>query len=799
MKTIRILIRILPVLIILIGIAVVLLVRNISRQAVPDYNDDVSLPGLTGRVEVYRDGYGIPHVYAENETDLYRVCGYLQAQDRLWQMDLLRRVTTGRLSEIFGEDYIEADRLFRALMLPEKSAKVIARSDPVMIGHMEAFAEGVNRYIEDHRGKLPFEFTVLGYVPDPWEVTHTVNLTGYLTWNLSMGWNIEAVLYKISRVVDDARLMDLVADLDIQEAIFPDFMLSEGTEMEENMLAEAHVIKDLGLEVFSGSNNWVVDGKHSSTGKPIVANDMHLEIDMAPGIWYQMHQMVPGRLHVSGVVLPGTPFVVCGHNDSIAWGMTNVMLDDMDFYLETLNSDTTQYLLDGEWRDLRIIEEKIRIKGGEEVTRINRFTHRGPLVSSFKGIEDRAISMRWIGNEFSNEPRTVYLLDRADNLDDFLEAIPTFTGGNQNIVYGDAAGNIGLFVAAGVPVRKGNRAFVMPGDTSLYDWQGLVPFDRLPYSINPDNGILVSANNRSAGPGYPYHISHWFDLPNRYNRIRELLGEKEVFTPGDMERIQADQTSKWAEKFLDTVKEKLEQAGLENREAEAFELFRNWQGDMAADRIAPSLFEVFYLQMAEAVFKDELGEELFGELLREDLLVSYVFDRILEGQESSWCDNVNTEAKERFGDLIVPAWKAAIGWLSDNYGNDMDAWKWGMLHQVSFVHPLGSVKLLDKIFRLERGPFPVGGSYHTVCPYSYDLTDPFNSNHGASQRHVFPAGDWDDSRVIIPTGVSGIPASPFFCNQAEMYIANQYVHELFSKENVVQGAAYRCTFTGTWK
>jgi penicillin amidase len=575
-------------------------------------------------------------------------------------------------------------------------------------------------------------------------------------------------------------------------------MTDNPLEPGSDLLAGSGRVRALGLEVFSGSNNWVIGGDQNTTGKPIVCNDMHLGLDNAPGIWYQMHQNVPGKLHVSGVVLPGAPYIVCGHNDSIAWGMTNVMLDDMDFYLETLNSsDSNQYLLDGKWKDLEVIEEEVLIKGGDKVILVNRFTHRGPIISSFKGVEDKVISMRWIGNEYSNEMQTCYLLNRASNLDDFREAVRTFVSISQNIVYGDVKGNIGLFCCAGVPLRPGNRAFVMPGDTSLYDWRGLVPFEELPHQVNPPKGFLVSANNSTTGPDYPYHISHWFDLPNRFNRITELLEGNLPATPGFMEKIQADQQSKWAEKIMVLAGPSLDQAPLEGSVAEVYGSFRDWDYKMDMESIHPAVFETFYLQLLEAIFLDELGDQLMEEFLEQDMLARYVMDRIADGQKVNWCDDITTNDRvETIEDLILPSWKAAIDWLIVNHGENTDKWIWGNMHQISFNHALGSVALLKKVFNLERGPYPAGGSYHTVCPFSYPMTISFQANHGASQRHIYITGDWNQSRIIIPTGISGIPASEFYCNQAEMYLNNEYMMESFSRAKVLETATYKSVFTG---
>ena len=411
---------------ILTGISVIagiILVKRISHRALPDYNKNITLSGLSGEVTVFRDSTAMPHVFAENEDDLYRTVGYLMAEDRLWQMDLLRRLTQGRLSELFGPNLVNVDQLFRSLHFSQKSAMVLDSTNEVVLACLKAFSEGVNQYIDDHSGSLPPEFTILGYKPDKWEPQHSANLIGYMAWGLTMAWSAEINLYKIGQGVDSAHFAELVPDLSMQQSvIFPQFMAKHGMEAISGLEAADRKIRDLGLGVFLGSNNWAVSAGRSANGHALMANDMHLELN-APGIWYQMQQKVAGRVDVAGVVLPGAPFIICGHNEDVAWGMTNVMLDDMDFYLETVNpDDTTEYRLNGEWKDFRIEKEVIRVSGGDSVIVYNRFTHRGPVISKFKGIDDKVISMRWIGNEYSNEIESVYGFNRMKNWQDFRKA-----------------------------------------------------------------------------------------------------------------------------------------------------------------------------------------------------------------------------------------------------------------------------------------------------------------------------------------------------------------------------------------
>jgi penicillin G amidase len=790
MKTLRTILLSLLILIILATVAGGIFIQYTAKKALPDYNHNIVLSGLTSDVQVSRDSFAIPHIVAQNEHDLYRATGFLLAQDRLWQMDLIRRVTTGRLSEIFGKDLVSADQLFRSLRFSEKSRKVIDSCDVEVVACLQAFADGVNQYISENSKKLPPEFTILGYKPEPWEPLHSANLIGYMAWDLAMAWQTEVVIYRAGELVDDAHVKELIPDMEMQKQyIHSDSLLPAKAQFISELDHIDRVIKNLGLEVFLGSNNWVVSGIKSKTGKPILANDMHLGIN-APGIWYQMHQEVPGKLNVTGLVLPGQPFVICGHNSKIAWGMTNVMVDDMDFYIETLSKeDTGLYKLDGKWIPLKTQKEIIYTKEGDSVIRYNRFTHRGPVISTFKGIKNNVVSMHWTGNEYSNEMMAVYRFNRAGNWKEFREAAKTFKAVSQNIVYADVEGNIGMQTAAGVPIRKGNPVLFARGDTSLYDWTGLVPFDELPSTYNPACGYLVSANNRTIGDKYPYYISCWFDLPNRYQAIVEDLTSKEKLGVEDFKAIQSDQNSRYAKKMVPVFLESLEAGKEELSEVakEALDVLSKWDFTMPVGSVASSIFEQTYVELTRVIFEDELGPDLYKKFIEQDLMPTYLIDGLRVKKESLWCDNILTkDKKESFNDNILEAFKAAVLALQGKLGNDVMKWQWGKIHTLTLMHPLGKVSILNKAFNLNRGPFPVGGSYHTVSPYSYPFETPFLANNGSSHRHIFTVGDWDNSLTVIPTGESGIPASMFYCDQTAIYLNYRYHQDPFSQESVAE-------------
>jgi penicillin amidase len=797
MKIFKRILTILLVIIVLIIAGGMIYLNSLKTRAVPDYNARIDLERLTGPVTVYRDSLGIPHIYAINEQDLYRTVGFVMAQDRLWQMDLMRRVTTGRLSEVLDPDLVEIDQLFRALQFQKKSEIVLSGTDPHIIECLEAFSDGVNQYIEKNERRLPFEFAMLGYKPEPWEPIHSANLIGYMSWDLASGWSEEMALYKMKQVLEDTLFKELLPDMRYQSTpVFPEFMTShDDLELQSRLDDAAGFVEEMGLQVFRASNNWAVSGDRSNTGKPLMANDMHLGL-MAPGIWYQMHQVVEGSLNVTGVVLPGAPYVICGHNEDISWGMTNVTVDDTDFYLETINpEDSNQYRLDGQWVDLEIVEEHIPVKGSDEpVTRVNKYTCRGPVVSTFQGVKDKVISMRWQGREYSNELRAVHLLDRASGWEEFRDAVSTFNSISQNIVYADRSGNIGLQTSAGVPIRSEAGIFVYPGDTSLYDWLGQVPFEELPFSFNPECGYVSSANNRTVGDDYPHYIGTWFSMPYRAERIREMLDEKKEHSTEDFKMMQRDQNSSFARKMTPVYLEAL----TDETEAiyqSAFQILEKWDYTLDAASPAALIFEVLWLELNRAMFLDELGDELYPLMLRNNIIPRNLINRVRITGASAWCDDIHTpDVTETFHDNIRQAFHQAVDTISSMFGSDPANWHWGDLHKVSLLHPLGSVAIVDRLFRVNRGPYPVGGSWHTVCPYSYPLGSSFIANHGASERHIFNTADWDRSLTVIPTGTCGVPSSPHYLDQTDLYIRNMYHSDPFSRQAVTAHMKYMAVF-----
>lgn len=769
---------------------------SIAKSGQPDYNQNIKLEGLKNEVTVYRDKYGIAHVYAKTKEDLYLAVGYISAQDRMWQMDLLRRVTSGRLSEIFGEDMIENDMVLRALRIPENSQKIIEKSSPEIMLALNAYAKGVNQYIEDNKDNLPFEFRILGYQPEKWEPVHSVSMVGYMGWSLKVGWKSEILMQKLKGKVSQEKLNDLfILDSRTKHPAFQDYSITD-TLTAANMFSDLDKIQKIAPPASRASNNWAVAGKKSTTGMPILANDMHLGLSV-PGVWTQIHEHSDDGIDVTGVMLPGQPFVVAGHNKNIAWGMTNVMLDNIDFYVETINPENkNQYKFNGKWKDMIVKKEEIKISNDKTITKELRFTHRGPVISGFKNITDKVISMRWTGNEFSNEVKGVYLLNLASNIKEFRAACSEFGGVAQNIIYSDIKGNIGLQMSAYVPKRKAPGNVIFPGDTDEYDWKGKVPFDSLPHIFNPKSGYVYSANFAPVDSTYPYYLSSGYYVPLRGDRIREMLTEKEKLSPEDFKLMQNDQHSLFVKKFIPKIIKALKKVNnLTKPEKLAFDLLKKWDYNMTAKGAQSLIFEKFNLILTKNIASDEVGKDLMKDFLNSTIQISYLYNNILKNGNSDWCDDVNTKnKKENFADMIVKSYKETIKQLSDELGDNPEKWAWGKVHKLTLNHPIGKVKILNFLFNLNR-EYQVGGAKHTVSPYTYNYNEPFNSSTGASHRHIYNLADFDKSFSIIPTGVSGIPTSPHYCDQSELYVKGIYHADYTSKDKVKNNAKYTMKFT----
>jgi penicillin amidase len=686
----------------------------------------------------------------------------------------------------------ETDIFLRALGMQEKSRMVLEKEDPEILATLQAYADGVNAWITGCGKKLPPEFRVLGYEPEPWTMVDITNIIGFIGWDLaSSNLSNEISNYKLGMKLGAEKAAELIADWNlVDEVVFPDFKLDDKlTDKALKAVSSMEKLEELGIVTLSGSNNWAVSGSRSETGKPILSNDMHLGFNV-PGFWLQVHQVIPGKLNVTGVLFPGEPFIIAGHNDRIAWGMTNLGVDDIDLFVETVDSTGNNYLYNGEWLPFRDVEHTLKMTDDSSQTRVLRYTHHGPVISGMQNIDDVVLSMCWSGYDYSDEIKAVYLLNRAGNWDEFRTALSHFKSISQNFAYADVDGNIGLNTGGGVPVRKGTGLLPRRGDTDEYEWKGYVPFELLPSSFNPEEGFISSANQRTVDSSYPFFISGEFSMPYRIMRIREMAGEKQVLGIEDFKRMITDNHSAYAKMLTPVIlkgAEALSDPG--ETERKAIEELRVWNYAMDASLVAPTLFEFIRMEMAYQLLGDEL-DELYGAALgrQHDF---YLYRLMKEGPDG-WVDNVNTPEEESLETIIARSISAALDTLTARYGEYGEQWQWGRIHTITLEHPMGGVKILDRVLKLNSDTYGVGGSYHTVEPYAF--RDNFKAHHGASERHIFNTADWDKSLTVIPTGTSGIPGSPFYLSQTETYINNGFYSEPFSDAAVEAAKKYEMIF-----
>lgn len=744
--------------------------QHTLKKSLPQTSGDVALKGLKEDVEIIRDTYGVPHIYAKNEPDLYFALGYAMAQDRLWQMEFLRRLGHGRLSEVFGKDFVKADRYFRMLTAAGMNKSI--PGDLTFIS--KSFADGVNAYLETHEDRLPFEFKLLGYKPEPWKVDDYLAVLKVMNWTSSIGWQVDLTAARMLEKVGEERLREAFpvwpddAPLIIPEES-KDLSLSTNPTLEAMRLVE----RLPALSLAGASNNWVVSGKKSVTGKPILANDTHMGLTN-PSLWWEVHMSCP-TINVSGFVLPGVPGIAIGHNAHVAWGITFAMADDVDFYIERSNpEDPRQYWYDEHWEDMKVIEETIQVKGQDPVRTEIFLTRHGPIVNEIKeGSKERPLSARWAFTECLQPVQAAYLLMKAKDIGEVKEALRYWELPGLNFVFADIGGNIGYWCSATIPIRsKGDGILPVPGWTGEYEWKGYVPFDERPHLMNPEDGFIATANNKVVGEDYPYLIGHYWEPMDRITRIRQLLTAKEKLSVEDFKRMHQDVYCILASEMVPKIVQVLERRFSDKEAQKARDTLSKWDFIMTKDSVGACLFGVTYQKLMENIFKDELREELFQAYIKLAPFPPRAIRMMIRKGSSPWFDDVNTAEEETMEDIMAMSLSQTLSELKEVIGGDIEKWTWGRIHTLTFEHALGKKKPLDRIFNL--GSFPVGGSHLTINKKQYPYDKPYQTNHGVSQRMIVDLSNLDGSLHVLPTGQSGHLKSPHHKDQIDLYLGGKY-------------------------
>jgi|HubBroStandDraft_4_1064222.scaffolds.fasta_scaffold00995_5 penicillin amidase len=777
------------------------------RRPLARLDGSVAIGGLKDGATVDRDRWGRPWIRATSLQDLLTAQGFVMAQDRLWQMDLLRRAASGDLSEIFGELGLAYDRENRTLGMRQAAVRAVADASPEIRGMLDAYARGVNDNIAERGGKLPIEFVALGYKPRAWTPADTYLISLYMYKTLTATWKEKLNRQWITEKVGEERARDLfVSDSPLDHFIWtaggsPPSRAAAVDFPSSTRLDDARTVgaDETGTPPFAslawdaarsflaqfeeesseiiGSNNFVVSGAHTASGKPLLANDTHLQLS-TPALWYIVHLTAPG-LNVEGFALPGAPLVIIGHNERIAWGFTNSNADVEDLYAENFSDvNPLQYSANGKMLTAEVRHEVIPVRGKPDVTLDVVMTRHGPIVHRDTPEQGgRAYALRWTALEPGGLDFGFPLLGQAIGWNSFIETTRHIAGPGQNTIYADVDGNIGFTIPARIPVRaNGAGALPVPGDTDLYEWKGYIPFEELPRVENPPDGIIATANARTVGPGYKYYLSDRQAGPYRTARLYELLSGRTGLTAADCNAIQNDFVS-LPNRFLAGA---LLQAAKTKRpaDARAQRLIANlagWDARAAAGSVETSFVEYTRRALFVRLLQPYLGDEVTKYELWEPQSVyndvwwrdKVFLENILNTRPAAWLPI----GFANYDDLLMVSADDAVAALQKQTGQATESeWNWGRLHSLDMVHPLGRAGLLHGL--LSIGPYEQGGTIDTVRAMGV--------GHGPAMRLVADLSNFDQSLMEIPTGESGQYASPYYRDQFAEWFAGRGIPAAFT-------------------
>ncbi len=757
-----------------------------TRQSLPQLDGTIRVTGLASRVEVRRDARGVPHLRARSLEDLCLAQGYVTAQDRLWQMDLSRRLAFGELSEIFGERTLSLDIENRTLGLRQVAERAVGEMDPESQKLLAAYAQGVNAFISTHMDRLPVEFLLLHYQPRPWQPIDTFGVALNMAKYLNLSWPDKLMREHIRSKIFDDLYTDLFPDhspLDrpVAEPVpapskAPNLTRAEPLPESPELSPVLAAMLAAGGEFPAGpgSNNWVLNGTHTQSGKPLLANDPHLGHSI-PSVWYMIHLKAPG-LDVSGATFPGFPLIVIGHNERMAWGMTNTGPDVQDLYEESFNlREPGKYLHNGEWVDAQTRNEVIKVHNGVDFAFKVMITRHGPVISH-EG--NRDLALRWTALE-PHALRLPFLkIDRAQDWGEFTKALRDFTAPMQNFVYADVDGNIGYYAAGWVPIRaQGDGTTPTTGSTDDYDWTGYIPFESLPHAYNPASGMIATANGRVVPDEYPYFITRKWDPGYRTARIYQLLESKNQFNVVDMLRIQTDIRTLQDEWLAKQLMRAAQSHPPSSADAQyALTLLGGWDGEARADSGATLVCEITRQALLERILKPKLGDDLSAYRWS---MSSIFLQNVLTNNWTRWLPPGDAD----FNVTLIESLQEGVARIPAIVGStDRAAWQWGKTIPLTFTHRLSSsVPILGRF--LNVGPVPQAGTGTTVKQTTPTV--------GPSMRMVVDFSDFDKSFQNITLGESGQVLSPYYKDQFEAWYTGRSFPMLFSDREVENGTVHQ--------
>jgi penicillin amidase len=755
------------------------------RTSLPTTGGTVALDGARAAVEILRDKNGVPHIFAANAEDAYLALGYVHAQDRLWQMEMMRRLGAGRLSEVVGAATLGLDRYSRTFGLYRLAEAQVERLQPTERALLDAYARGVNAYLDTRTGALPPEFVLLRHAPEPWRPADSLVWAKIMAMQLSRNWQTELLRWRMSKRLTQEQIREL----------WPEDDRGAPITLTDRVRAASLPLDGLARAIpgaftsADASNAWVVDGARSATGKPVLANDPHLGLG-APILWYLAHVEAPG-VSLTGATVPGVPLLILGHNSRIAWGMTTTGGDIEDLYLEDLDpADPGRYRTPDGPKPFRVRTEEIRVKGGEPVVLEVRETRHGPVITDLvreTGNPTQVIALASTALRPEDDTaRALFGINRAGDWSSFVDAAKHFDSPQQNLFFADNAGDIGLIAPARLPVRRnGNGLAPVPGADDAHAWTGFVPFDALPKTRNPPTGRIVNANNRLVGPQYPYDITQDWDTSWRAIRIEETLATRAQHGVEDAAALQMDTLSTAARALVPLL---LAAAPGSPRAAAAMALMRKWDYRMQRDRPEPLIYAAWLRHLMQAIAADELGP-LYDDYGRSR--PGFVVAVLTRNRH--WCDDVTTPDKEDCNARIALALDRALDDIAQRQGEDIARWRWGDAHRAALVNRvLTHVPLAGRFANLDVA---TDGGNDTVNRglMAESGANPFAHAHGAGFRAVYDLADLARSGFVIATGQSGNPLSPHYGDMVERWRDGRHVTIATDKETARQRAVSTLT------
>ncbi len=772
---------------ILLSLAVIIIILLIfgfffAQSLKPTYEGELRLENLQNEVTVFYDDYGVPHIYAQNELDARRALGYAHAQDRLWQMELIRRIAAGRLAEVFGKELVRNDKFFSSLGIEEAAEKTIANLDTNSEAYKLAMAylDGVNQFIKN--GPTPIEFYLVGLDKEAYTLKDVYNVIGYMGFSFAIAHKTEPVLTEIKEKLGADYLRELNIPVEDQTLI-----KNEKNAIFESRLAQAvtEVYGALPISPFIGSNSWVIGPEKTKNGKVIFANDPHIGFSQ-PSVWYESHIVTPDY-EMYGYNLALTPFPLLGHNRNYAYGLTMFANDDVDFYFEENNPENTdEYLTPNGPQAYNTIKKNIKVKDGETISYDLRLSNHGPIVNDMiEQINDeRPIAMDWVYTNFENRMLDVsYQMSHAKNLKEFKEAARLIHAPGLNVMYGDAENNIAWFASAKLHKFKNdvNPKLILRGN-STDDEKEYLDFEENPQAINPSWKFVYSANNQPdsiAGILYP----GYYQPKDRATRIVNILEAKNDFTKKDVLAMINDVTSATTPDIIKDVVEGVRGVDFSDKEIQALDILKSWDGNYDLKSVAPTIYNRFMYEFLVNTYKDELGDA-FPIFLNTSHQKKTTPAQIAR-DSSVWWDDISTKDIKETRQLIIgKSIKGAVVFLENQLGDNLETWTWNRVHTIEHNHAVGKVPSLRSYFNV--GPYEVNGGKEVINNLAFSLNSSgyYRVSSGPSTRRVIDFSDVEGSMSILPTGQSGNPLSPHYRDQAQKFVDGEFIPMLMNQETI---------------